>query len=424
MKLHPEDPRLTSLLLGELAEDEAKDVKQAVDEDPALQDALRELDAVCQLLTRDLAPTTNTLSVEQKGKILSAARKQVSVHKPASGTSSIRWLVPLAAAALVTIGLFLFLASQHRTPATSTVQSDKPATQQTPPPDRVRLLPARGPSDASASTIAANPPTAAHPALPPLRTRGYVAAADFPTLDLPVQSGKSSLEWIRKAVLTRHERPSHEEVRLEEILNSFSLRPAGITVISRHPTVGWHPDARNNGDSTHAATITAEPLACPWKPSATLVIISLRGSASADCNIKALFKANPANVTRYRLLGFSNAEGEAQGPMPTLLPAKGSNTVAIEIEPSGTAAELGIIEWSVNDNPAAPVSLTRHGPAEPSDDARFAALICTYAQWLANDPKGMVDTDLLAALSRETASDSLSGDRVEFLHLIDQSLGL
>jgi hypothetical protein len=251
-----------------------------------------------------------------------------------------------------------------------------------------------------------------------------VAAAQFPTLDLPVQSGKSSLEWIQQAVLTRHERPSHEEIRIEEILNSFNLRPAGVTVVSRLPAIGWHPDERNAAQTTHAATIATESLACPWKPSATLVIISLRGNPTTDCDIKAVFRANSANVTRYRLLGFSNPEGIPDEPMPTKLPAKGSNTVAIEIEPTGTADALGSIEWSVNDHPAAPVTLTRQGASEPSNDARFAALICTYAQWLADDPKGLVDTEVLAALARECASDSLSGDRAGFLHLIDQSLGL
>lgn len=423
MKLHPEDPRLTALLLGELSEDEAKDVEQAIAEDPALQEALRELQDVCQMLKRELEPTAGALAPEQRGKVLAIARSGDSLNKPKSGRASIRWIVPLAAAAAITVGMFVFLASQqHKVPHPESVSSKK---EEKAAPERVRLHPAPGPVDASAKSLAANPrPAGSHPTLPPLLTRGYVAAAEFPTIELPVQSGKSSLEWIRQAILTRHERPAHEEIRVEEILNSFNLRPAGVTVVSRLPVAGWHPDDRSSGQTSHAATIAAESLACPWKPSATLVIITVRGNPNTDCNIKAVFRANSANVSRYRLLGFASAVGKPDEPMPTLLPAKGANTVAIEIEPRGTATELGSIEWSVNDQAAAPVPMNRHGSSEPSDDARFAALICTYAQWLADDPKGLVDIEVLAALARETASDSLSGDRVEFLHLIDQSLGL
>lgn len=423
MKLHPEDPRLTASLLGELSGDEVAEVEQAITEDPALQDAVRELQNVCQMLKRELEPTAGALSAEQRGKVLAIARSGDPLNKPKSGRASIRWIVPLAAAAAITAGMFIFLASQqHKVPNPASVSSKRDPKAA---PERVRLHPAPGPVDASAKSLAANARRAGtHPDLPPLLTRGYVAAAEFPTLDLPVQSGKSSLEWIRQAILTRHERPAHEEIRVEEILNSFNLRPAGVTVVSRLNSAGWHPDDRNPSQTTHAATISTESLTCPWKPSATLVIISVRGNPNTDCNIKAVFRANAANVSRYRLLGFSNAEGVPNEPMPTLLPAKGSNMVAIEIEPTGTSTELGSIEWSVNDHPAAPVSLVRQGSAEPSNDARFAALICTYAQWLADDPKGLVDVEVLAALARETASDTQSGDRVELLHLIDQSLGL
>lgn len=423
MKLHPEDPRLTAFLLGELSVEEAKEIEQAIADDPALQEASRELEQVRQFLVRDLATLPGKLNPEQRDRILSEARSRDQGFKSAPGKSPVRWIVPLAAAAAITVGLFLFLASQqHPVPTPASVSSKET---EKPSPSRVHLSPAPGPADASAKSLAANTrPAGSHPTLPPLLTRGYVAASEFPTIELPVQSGKSSLEWIRQAILTRHERPAHEEIRVEEILNSFNLRPAGVTVVSRLPAAGWHPDDRSSGQTSHAATIAAESLACPWKPSATIVIISVRGNPNTDCNIKAVFRANSENVSRYRLLGFSNPVGEPDEPMPSLLPAKGSNTVAIEIEPKGTATALGEIQWSVNDQPAAAVPMNRHGSSEPSDDARFAALICTYAQWLANDPKGLVDIEVLAALARETASDSLSGDRVEFLHLIDQSLGL
>ena len=62
--------------------------------------------------------------------------------------------------------------------------------------------------------------------------------------------------------------------------------------------------------------------------------------------------------------------------------------------------------------------------AEPSDDARFASLLCTYAQWLAGDQAGMIDSEIVAALAREVASDGLPPDRYDLLNLIDQTLNL
>ena len=42
MKLHPEDPRLTAYLLGELPADEATAVEHAIAADPALQLAIKD----------------------------------------------------------------------------------------------------------------------------------------------------------------------------------------------------------------------------------------------------------------------------------------------------------------------------------------------------------------------------------------------
>jgi anti-sigma factor RsiW len=424
MKLHPEDPRLTAFLLGELPVDEAAAVELAVAEDPALQTALRELEVIQQLLTNTLAPKTVALLPGQRENIRLAAKSTKITPLNVRRKSWKPWILPLAAAAVITLIAVISAQKPGSLKQAAAAPAPEPVSQQPQRPG-IRLLPAPGPLDPGQS-LAANSKATPQPGseLPALHPRTYLAAADFPTLDLPVQSGKSSLDWIRKSILTKHEMPDRNAVRLEEILNSFSFRPAGMTVVARLPATGWHPDNRDNGMTSHAATIATETLACPWKPSATLVLISIRGNPYSDCEIKAAFRANPANVHRYRLLGFSPVEGQDTAPLPTLLPAKSSNTLVIEVEPSTVTGELGVIEWSVNGQSAAPVTFARHGAAEPSDDARFAALVCTYAQWLTGDPAGLIDVELLAAQAREIASSSLSGDRAEFLHLIDQSLDL
>jgi hypothetical protein len=421
MNLHPDDPRLTAYLLGELPAEEAAAIKRAVATDPALQAALREMETVRDLLAETLTPQSATLRPWQRESIRRAAKYDKVNPLNIRRKSWKPWILPLAAAAA--IALIIVISSGKPDTGKHIVHSE--SSSRKPERPAIKLLPAPGPADANQSTTAgfkAVPVPGSE--LPALRPRGYLAAADFPTLDLPVQSGKSSLEWIRKSILTDRRLPDHNAVRLEEILNSFPIRPTGVTVIARVPANTWHPDNRDNGVTSHAATIATETLACPWKPSASLILISIRGNPYADCEVRAVFHANPANVRRYRLLGFAPVEGRDQIPLPSHLPAKSATTVVIEVEPSTIAGDLGTIEWSVNQEDAPPVQLIRRGDAEPSDDARFAALICTYAQWLARENSGLIDHELLSALTRENASDTLPPDRADFLNLIRQSLDL
>ena len=176
--------------------------------------------------------------------------------------------------------------------------------------------------------------------------------------------------------------------------------------------------------SAHVATLSTEMIACPWKPSATLLFISLRGNARSACDVGISYHANPDGVARYRLLGFVPAEGPTADRLPAKLAVNATTTLAIEIESSKPGGDLGRLEWSTDKQPAPSIALVHKRDAEPSDDARFAALVCTYAQWLAGEQAGIINTDILTALAREITSPTLPADRAEFLELIDKSLHL
>ncbi|MEI7910515.1 MAG: von Willebrand factor type A domain-containing protein [Verrucomicrobiota bacterium] len=371
------------------------------------------------------------------------------------------WPVALCAALL--IGVAAFTLSHRRapvpvtapavavaTPATPGQDPDpEPSTIPAPPPEpmplAVALLPAPGPADANRepaaetdSTAAAGPdalgaqaaardaaladsaedffreaserleqsPPPAAAALPALTLRHSVAAAIAPTLELPLHAGRASLGWVTQAIRSERQLPSPNAVRLEEILNNFSLRPAGSAAIC------------------HGVSITTESLPCPWKPSATLLLISIHGAADAPYDITASFHADPATVACYRLLGFAPLAGLRPGPLPSRLPAKSITTLALEIEPSSTATTFGSLEWTLNGQPAAAIPISHHLATEPSDDARFASLACAFAQWLAHDQPALIDVELLAALVREIASATLPPDRADLLTLVDQALQL
>jgi len=367
------------------------------------------------------------------------------------------WPVPVCAAILLLLAIVIY--RYHRVPApvaAAVADSAAPAcvaeapdaapttTQAADPPPEpmplaIALLPAPGPPDASRQPAeAAAPPTlvghaAARDAaltqsaedffreaaevlqqsplpaaadLPALNLRHSVTAVTSPTLALPLHAGRASLGWSRHAIRDEQQLPPPNAVRLEEILNSFTLRPAGCAAICQ------------------GVSLTTESLPCPWKPSATLLLISIRGATDSAHDVTATFHADPATVTSYCLLGFALPAGLDAGPLPTQLPAKSSTSLVLEIEPSSTAAAFGSLEWTLDGQPAPAIPITHHRDAEPSDDARFAALVCAFAQWLAHDQPALINPEKLAALARETASSTLPPDRADLLALIDAALGL
>ena len=460
MKIHPEDPRLTAFVLGELKPEDAAAVESAAEGDPAVKAAIDETDEIGQLLTDTLFATTPKLRPAQRHAIIQAARDPESIPNVVKISDHRRswkpWIVSLAAAALLVFSLIIFTRIPMFSPRLADHEVTRPPRTEMPAspttgeaeewriiPMNIALLPAPGPADASriaknlgggaaaASTLSRlaaardeaiakagadfyqevteslkDKPVPSAAELPALTRRGSVSAAASPQLQLPVQAGTASMMWITQSIRKDHKLPPANAIRLEEILNHYPLRPAGAAAISQ------------------GVTLSTETLPCPWKPSASLLIIAFRGASEADKQIQAAFKADSSAVARYRLLGFAPVAGIPDGSLPTHLPAKALTLVAIEIEPIGGATQFGTVEWTVDNQAAPPVALARRPDAEPSDDARFASLLCTYAQWLAGDQAGMIDSEIVAALAREVASDGLPPDRYDLLNLIDQTLNL
>lgn len=462
MKLHPEDPRITAYVLGELKPEDAAAVEAAAERDPLVKTAIEETKAIGGILSERLFANKPLLRPAQRQAVLQAAREPekitnlVKLHDHRSQRRP--WIVSLVAAALLLFAFVLFsrmpvfsptLTDANRTPSPGSTTKAKQEEASSEEewrviPINIAMLPAPGPADASkvGRTFAGSPapastlsrlaaardeaishaggkffdeaaaslkdkPVPTNNDLPALSRRGSVAAAATPQLPLPIQAGNASMIWVTESIRKEHKKPPANAVRLEEILNHFPLRPAGEASFS-------------NG-----VTLSTETLPCPWKPSANLVIIAFRGANDGDRQIQATFKADPSAVTRYRLLGYAPVAGIPDGSLPTLLPAKSLTLVAIEVEPSGTSSDFGTVEWTVNEQAAPTIALRKAPDAEPSDDARFASLLCTYAQWLAGDDQaGTIDSEIVAALAREMASDSLPADRYDFLNLVDQSLNL
>jgi hypothetical protein len=406
MRLYPEDPRLSAYALGELDAEEAAAVESAAAADPSLQQVIDDSAAMQGLLEKRLAIRPVSMLPKQRENVLRASQGELRLERSAAFASFFEIMKPRlipAAAVLVLSAATLILLQMPDDEA-------PPLAQKSPP--------------TQAPVAAAEPPPPLKPTPPWSPHRGSVKVADFPTFQVPIQVGSGNLDLIRKSILDEEKLPDVKQVRLEEILNAFPLRLNGVTALAKRPAGNWHPDNRDSGITSHLATLSTEMIACPWKPSATLLLVSLRGNVQADCEAKLVFRPNPSTVLRYRLLGSTSDTGEPAASSSSSLAAKAATTLAIEIEPSGADLDFGALEWFINSAQAPSISLMRNDEAEPSNDARFAVLACTYAQWLAGEQVGFIDADIVAALAREVASGKLEADRVEFLSIIDKSLHL
>ncbi len=412
MKIHPDDPLITSYVLGELEPADAKAVALAIAADLILQKRVEEITGTQRVLTESLRPPTEVLLPHQREKIRRNVRK---VRGPVGLLASrLRPRMALAAAGIAAVLVLCGLMMLGRL-----VKSNAPQAHAAPDLAASETLPR---VDSSPSPV---PLPVLVPSLPAPKQLGYLTAAEIPLLELPLTASGASLTEVTDSIMNLGKRPGREAVRLEEMLNHFSLRFGGVTAVARGESNRWHPDDREGEEPTavaHAAMLSAEMLACPWKPSSTLLLISLRGGPQGDAHVKFAYHANAQNVLRYRLLGFDPCEGRVLGTLPTQLAANGTSLLAIEIEPFRPAGELGVLEWSVDDQTAPSVSLVHRSDAEPSDDARFAALVCAFGQWLVGDESEVIDPDILVGLSREIRSDTLAGDRADFLQLVDRSL--
>ena len=409
MNLDPEDSRLTAYLLGELSPEEMAAVEKAVEQDPHLRETLAELKVACEFMGGTLTPGNLKLLPAQRdairrSAILADQTANLSVAPPPKKQIPLKLVIaPLAAAAALGAGIFIVAQLPEKSATPDVISIGNPPA---PAISEETVLPTPGPTDVSGSSVAsaARPPA---PDYPELAIRNSVKTAEAASIQLPVQAGDRSLTWITESIQQEGKLPPPNAVRLEEILNHFKLRPAGAAGIAK------------------GITLSAETLPCPWKPSATLLVVSVRGAANADHEVRASFQADPTAVIRYRLLGYSPVTGRTDDrELESTVAAKSLVTVALEIEPIGAAKEFGAIQWSVDGDAAAAVPITLNPAAEPSDDARFAALVCTYAQWLAGDQAGIVDEEIVAAMAREVAADNLPPERYKLLELIDRSLNL
>jgi len=408
---HPlEDSQLTAYVLGEIEPDKAAFIESAAAEDPNLRQKIHEIEDIQRFLKERLAKPAEQLHPRQYENVKRNARIQKSAIAKLSFAALkdrlLSWLIPSAAIAVITFTTFVLMHMSAK--------SSPPIVK----PINVGIEAARPPIQAQAPAVTPQPV----PLLSSFAHPGFLTPKDCPVIEIPIITGCPKISVLNKIILMESRFPKNEEINIEEIINSYPLRLNGVSSIARDQNNQWHPDDREKGKSSHFATLSTEMIACPWRPSATLLLISIRANTIKDCDIKISFQPNPENVSRYRLLGFTPTSGQTFGSTPTRLSAGAYTSFAIEIASSNASTNLGLLTWSTEGQPAPTISLIHKADAELSDDARFATLVCTYTLWLTKDQLEIIDKEIIAALTRETSSVTLPPERREFINLIERSL--
>lgn len=368
MKFHQEDPRLSAYLLGELSPEESEALEYAVAADPALRLALEEAERTQSELAELLGGETDKLLPRHRNEIMRAAKEaarkgqvsQLKSHRKARPN----WFWPVAAAAVVALGIFA-----------------------------MTLIPAPN-GGKGVKQVSTNDSSEGYPEI---SEEGNITR-------LPLDAVGKSLALVTRSVREDGKMPSKEDVRIQELLNAFPLQAKDSVALWKGCSLG------------------VEILACPWKPSGSLVFAKLRTPDDGGHEISMQYRKNDGTVITHRVLGYQNSDAKSEVEMTRKMEPGAELFLAILVEAMGD--ELGSLAWTVDGEVAPEISLTRDLEKEPSDDARFAALVCIYGLWLRGEEPAVIDYEVMLGLAREVAADGLVPDRYDFLNLVDQTVKL
>ncbi|MEK7952462.1 hypothetical protein [Luteolibacter soli] len=356
MNLHPDDPRLSAWVLGELPADEAEEVSRAVAADPALQAAADELRGVSDFLNGTFSAPA--LRPEQREAVRRAGRTTV-VQFPVRKKAARPWPALFAAAAAIAFGVFVFSRPDKGTdsevvqrpqlaPATPpTVRPHAPGSGDGTTNSRHVHGTDGGPDSALADFSNVKLPEAAKmPAITP----GQGATG----LELPLVVGRSSYGWVRGWIEEKNQLPPKEVVRIEELANAFPLPP--------------EEETRSFG----GLRVACVSMASLWSGPGRLVGVQIANESDKALRVSWAFRPAPGSRDGgVRVLASTGGNAS----VPSTLPAGDRTLVLIEL--GSAAGEAGDLVVSAD-------GLTRRIPAveTKAPGLKQAALVAAFGIWL------------------------------------------
>lgn len=360
MTLHPDDPRLSAWLLGELPAEEAEAVGRAVAADPELQAAVDELRGVCAFLGGTF--TAPGLRPEQREAVRRAGRTNV-VEFPARRKSAHHWPALLATAAAIALGGFLM----------TWIGTDSPpqVAKQLPPATPPTIRPAAGTNAKTSSRghlaheLAGSPglPAAdfSQIKLPPAAPLPIQRAAD---IELPLVVGRASYDWVRGWIQERNQLPPKDAVRLEELANAFPL------------------PAEEETETFAGLRVACVSMASLWSGPGRLVGVQIANESDQPRRVAWSFRPAPGSRGGIVRVLASTA---GDGSVPSTLPAGNRTLVLIEL--ASAAGEAGDLVVSAEGRSRRIPAVETKAPG-----LKQAALVAAFGIWLRGE--GIDDTRL------------------------------
>ncbi|MDP4624943.1 MAG: hypothetical protein NWT08_07380 [Akkermansiaceae bacterium] len=361
-----DDPKLTAYVFGELPADETDAISAAAEIDPGLRRELEEISAQQTSLMEIFGQGDESLQPQHYDAIRRAAkeasRKGAIVKLSSHRKSARKWAVPLAAAAVIALGIFILTLI----PSAKTGAGGGQV--------------ANGDGDGDGDNTAVSNPKAV------------------------LEMNEGSFAAVVRSIRIDEQLPEKSQVNLGELITEFPLKAKDKVALWKGSTVG------------------AEIIPCPWKPSGSLVFLEIKRAKGESGVFNVRYLPKEGSVYGMRVIGVAESlEAGLLADAETLEPGS-SMFLVIEVDSSSPA--LGEVYLFVDGEDGPAIELVRDPAKEPSEDAAFAALICAFGHWLAAEESGYIDDALVLGLAREVASGTLVADRYDFLDLIDQAMKL
>jgi hypothetical protein len=347
MTLHPDDPRLSAWVLGELPADEAEAVTRAVAADPALQAAADELRGVASFLDRTFAAPA--LRPEQREAVRRAGR--TTVEFPVRRKGFPHWQTLLATAAVITLGVF-FLSRVETERQPQLGKALDPAPPPTVRPATGEPASARGQRapdlDSGPAVAAADFSQVKLPAAAPLPLRG---ASE---IDLPLVVGRASYDSVRGWIQEKNQLPPKDSVRIEELANAFPLPAAEET------------------ESFAGLRVACVSMASLWSGPGRLVGVQIANESDQPRRVSWAFRPAPGSRDGgVRILASTGGEAS----VPATLPAGQRTLVLIEL--ASAAGEAGDLVVSSEGRSRRIPAVETKAPG-----LQQAALVAAFGLWL------------------------------------------
>lgn len=192
MKLTPDDPRLSSYLLGELSPEEARLVEQSANEDESVRMALENQRKFHGFLQRTLGSESQSLLPHQRAAVMQASRCENQLTPVAKKGTAAPWLAAAAAVA-VAAGTWMFWSDKKAPQVTEQTPSMSPA------------LVASGDEEEVFAE----------------RDGEFTNFSVKAGVRLPVHAKNPSLARLEDAVIDKNRLPDPSGLRLQEVANAF-----------------------------------------------------------------------------------------------------------------------------------------------------------------------------------------------------------